>query len=742
MKKASLIHAFAFLAGLLAPLGGVASQAMVLSHLSPIYLVGLPIVSSLFFMLVSNYFSLAAIRFQLIAYSMIMICAGVLLNTYLLFNDMTKEVVASVWLITAGFLQPFSRWVAVELAQRFLNLQERDSETAKVIARFDIGSASMFSLYCIVPHIFKAHTILLVSSVGYVAVAVLLYWCFRRTWFNELTIGREENALPKTFFKDVRPIFFFYGALALCISLSKALTELATRNELSLQNREINSSYATFALIGLATVAFSALLEILISRHKKLRMASPSLFQFSYIAAAAIAIMITQFSSTKFLVSAWITAEILIRSTERSLVGHGNLIITNSFTGYPKRIMKIIQQLSSNILAPVAIVSLGGFFLKNSHDSKFVAGIGLALVASMVFVRNFQAIFTMFLPRLIIKGNNQERVLATIGFGRYYPQDTETFFARLLESNPSKLLKKAIALSLSRSTSARGTEILYKIFKEGTAEIQLTAVESIGMINTQHALKLLWSIAIEEEKSISQRVRMLAIDHVRRRYGKKAIPQLLDQLGHSDNRTVANMIEILSVFDDENLSDTFKRFTQHSEPRVVGNALIAMYPYRSTRKDWQKITADLLMNPDNPNKRASVLYAVGKVGAKEFAEMIYKLLEKPLEPVERRGAYIALARLGYTRLSLGIIKEMVDANYPKKTRSDAVYLFNSLPTNQRLDILDQAFRLQGYHSKHITDLTETLKHSSLDFHEEIVFLERLQFKQAKLVGIRSQDTAA
>src|SRR4029434_1166856 len=118
-------------------------------------------------------------------------------------------------------------------------------------------------------------------------------------------------------------------------------------------------------------------------------------------------------------------------------------------------------------------------------------------------------------------------------------------------------------------------------------------------------------ILLEKAQPKTQRVRMNAMAAIAGLFGKKAVPFLLAGLEDEDPRIVANALEVLSHFRDEELKQQFLEFADSQVARIHDNALIGLSRYPDTRRVFEARIRDSFQKADVALV-ASLLYVIGR----------------------------------------------------------------------------------------------------------------------------------
>ena len=220
-------------------------------------------------------------------------------------------------------------------------------------------------------------------------------------------------------------------------------------------------------------------------------------------------------------------------------------------------------------------------------------------------------------------------------------------------------------------------------------------------------------------KSFQVRVNLQIIARL---YDTKAIPLILVGLSHEDDRVVANVLETLSVFKNENLIRYFIRFSNHETARVKANALMGCYKYKQTRPLYNQIISDIF-SANESKYLPSIFYVIGYLRDKNFKNQLLEIANQEFEKIPEHYR----ASLAFALINIGEMKghelaaKCFFKPYEQNKEISFTHFLSQLDRIQRFDFIKNSFNISGAPEM----IAPHLANSRFDFHEEVDYLEIL-----------------
>jgi hypothetical protein len=396
--------------------------------------------------------------------------------------------------------------------------------------------------------------------------------------------------------------------------------------------------------------------------------------------------------------------------------------------GHKKSTFRYIQQ-SMQFILPAVVV----FFITNKIKSEFFREMHLDLKLSLmgVIAASIAALlfFTMrldsFLRVMLSEDSKENKTRAILGLEMLQPVDFELILEKILNSSPKKIVAKTAINALSTVHSESSVKLILDQFANGREEIQLAVIQAIRGVSSPTAINFLWRASTGNVGSIAMKARFEATDAMSEIYGAGIVPIIMEGLKDSDDRVVANTIDVLAQFYDKRLVQIFCEFANHPVPRIQANSLLALRKYSKSEKAWRNMMIDRFEKSSH-NILPSLLYAMGKSGDRGFCEYIRRLAAK-VENVENvsileRGVAIALISLldkkGYELFFNIITRKVLNRDV-----EDAIILFGGVNSEARILTIEYLLEEHARSPRRLSLLYSRLKASPLDLHFELALLK-------------------
>ena len=201
-----------------------------------------------------------------------------------------------------------------------------------------------------------------------------------------------------------------------------------------------------------------------------------------------------------------------------------------------------------------------------------------------------------------------------------------------LDKDQKNYLRKTIIIGLGYTGKLKSTEIIKSQFKHEKEEVQIAVLEALSTAQRFEGVSFIMDILNMKVLPKSFQVRVNATKIIARLYDTKAIPLILVGLSHEDDRVVANVLETLSVFKNENLIRYFIRFSNHETARVKANALMGCYKYKQTRPLYNQIISDIF-SANESKYLPSIFYVIGYLRDKNFKNQLLEIANQEFEKI-------------------------------------------------------------------------------------------------------------
>lgn len=385
------------------------------------------------------------------------------------------------------------------------------------------------------------------------------------------------------------------------------------------------------------------------------------------------------------------------------------------------------------LLGALALVALH-FMPMNA--SAIASAIGL--LGALIFVYQLEKPLVHFFEYIIThtqrSANKTMAILSVRALSYFRPSTYLGLMEKILESQPKKLLRKTVVLSIAHAHEARADDIILKQFHSDKEEISLAVIDALAMRRSYTATQFILKILMEKVHVNSQRVKTHAALFIASVYGKKAIPVLLNGLESDDPRVISNSLEVLAEFKDKKLIPTFKRFLNSDEARIKANALYALYSFKNEKLRCLRRIRKILES-GNQTAISSVFFMVGKHQIQELQPILLKYKKDNFITLAhhsntprllslKRTLAFALTCLGH-REGFQLFYELIHHLHDPNEIQDVFHFFAQVPALKRYEFFDFFGRRSRFNPDFLTYWCKHMKESTFDFHEEIEYCEVL-----------------
>jgi hypothetical protein len=626
---------------------------------------------------------------------------------------------AAAWTFLTSFGFLALRWSTDELTSRHLNPAFAKSGFLFNAISYEVGGLIALGFVRAFGFALSPSTFAAASMVLEVVSTAL---CVRTLVVDtslEVKISRRPEAPKPEEIASYGRFFQVYLAALFCFGLVRANQEYATNFVVkeSLVTYEairerITSFYFHGAFFTLALLAVGALVV------ERQRVSPVRLMQ---IAAGGIAIGVA-FAFGVGGVVPFLTLDLLRRALEGGLFSPAGRMITGSLTGELRARLGTLSSVmgtSAPLVVSAVMLSLKSYF----HWPLWILSVVLlAFLACTAFlVRVIERTLVPLCDELIAHRDKATAVYAADLLTFLRPTDFRERMEKILAVDAREVLRKTVILGLGYVRDEKSYERITKEFESDREEIQLAVLDAMLAARHFRAVQFLVNVVTTKKTSKSLRVRMSATTIVAAIYGKKGIPFLLNGLEDSDERVVANTLEVLAGFREPSLRSSFQRFIDHPTPRIRANAIIGLHGMAADREKVLGAAKDMLSSRD-PGQVASILYAVGKSRLRELHMQALVILPSPLswDPMVRRCLAWALTRLGDSR-GYDLFSELFDQD--AIPAASYMHFFAQLDASERFDVVRSIAIQRSMRPEALSRARSRLEVSQFDCHEEADYFD-------------------
>ena len=301
------------------------------------------------------------------------------------------------------------------------------------------------------------------------------------------------------------------------------------------------------------------------------------------------------------------------------------------------------------------------------------------------------------------------------------PRNFVNLMKEELIQDQKNYIRKTIIVGLGFSPDGSTTEIIKNEFKHEKEEVQIAVLQALSTQERFEGVSFLMDILSMKVLPKSFQVRLNATKLVAKLYRAKAIPIILEGLNDKDDRVVANVLKLFSLFKNKDLVKYFIKFSQHSTARIRANALMGCYKYKKTRAIYEETIKDSLEQNDS-KYLPSFFYIIGALKDKTFMEELNLLALSPTDLPTTYIAPLSFALISNNQKS-GYILGMIcfESDYEEGREISFTHFFSQFSKIQRFDFIKASFK----YSKHPVNVLKHLEKSRFDFHEEVDYLHVL-----------------
>ena len=703
------------------------AQVAAINHLDPHIALTTFAVANICYAMVSNNVGRVGIKFASFAalFGFLITIASLILSIFVA-ND-SSYWSATIWAFGSYFSQPLFRWIAQELANRHTNVVDNLKLNRKISQSLELGYILPFVLALseVCQPSARGSLWLAALALSIASFIILINFSVRRK--VELPLSSREPPDFVNINSSFKHLLFATACFLFAIGTFRLFLEYAVRVQIQGMSNSFEDNQKLIGLIYVLSGIGAFMLNQL--RGKKLSKYSPSAVK---IAILGLVIMFLVAISLRKNITGFFVGlaamEVIARALDRSAFAHILYATGNTVRGHKKAAFRYLQQ-SMQFILPAILVFLitnkikSEFFREMHLDLKLsLMGVIVASIATLLF-------FTMrldgFLRAMLSEDSKENKTRAILGLEMLQPADFELVLEKILNSSPKKIVAKTAINALSTVHSESSVKLILDQFANGREEIQLAVIQAIRGVRSPTAINFLWRASTGNVGSIAMKARFEATDAMSEIYGAGIVPIIMEGLKDSDDRVVANTIDVLAQFYDKRLVQIFCEFANHPVPRIQANSLLALRKYSKSEKAWRNMMIDRF-EKSSQNILPSLLYAMGKSGDRGFCEYIRRLAAK-VENVENvsiveRGVAIALISLldkkGYELFFNIITRKVLNRDV-----EDAIILFGGVNNEARILTIEYLVEEHARSPRRLGILYSRLKASPLDLHFELALLK-------------------
>jgi hypothetical protein len=636
---------------------------------------------------------------------------------------------AATWTFLVAFGSLALRWTTDELTVRHLNPAVAKTGFLRNAIAYEVGG--FVALACLRALGFSLGPESLAGLALLMAVGSAIV-CTRTLVLDtslEVKISPRPDAPKPAEIPTYPPFFKVYLATLFAAGLVRAHQEYATGfvvKSTLVTYDAIRERISSFYLHGAGvTIALLAVGAYVVERKR----VSPIRLMYMYSAGTAIAL------GAAFGVGGvvpFLTLDLLRRSLEGGLFAPAGRMITGSLTGDLRARLGTLGSVmgtSAPLVVSALVLSVKGFF---GWPLGVLFGVLAVLLCAVVLLtRRLEATLLPLIDELLAHRDKATAVYAADLLSFLRPKDFRERMEAILAVDPREVLRKTVILGLGYVGDDKSYDRITKEFESDREEIQLAVLDALLAARHYRAVQFLVNVVTTKKTAKSLRVRMSATTIVAAIYGKSGIPFLLNGLEDSDERVVANTLEVLARFKEPSLRTSFERFLHHPTPRIRANAVIGLHSIAADKDEVLAEAKNMLASRD-PGQVSSVLYAIGKERLRELHMQALVILPSVLswDPMVRRCLAWALTRLGDKR-GYDLFAELFDQD--AIPAASYMHFFAQLDASERFDVVRSIAVLRAAKPDALERARGRLEASNFDCHEEADYFDVV------LAAIRDQE---
>ncbi len=385
--------------------------------------------------------------------------------------------------------------------------------------------------------------------------------------------------------------------------------------------------------------------------------------------------------------------------------------VLNAIPPARKKAFKLFTEAIAQPIGTVILLLLALFYGLNIPLEVLTLILFLSSLILLVYPFWFQRVYRQYLIECLHSDDTLLVVNAIQALGGTHNVQAVPALLELLHHTKEIHLQKSLVLSLGQIQSREAFREILSLFSTRQESLQLAVVESLGNYQNYESMFALLRL-LKSKESVSLQVRMNATQILTRLIGNKMIPFLMEALDENqDLRIRANAVESIGLLHDVKTIPILVAYLKNPNHRLKANALIALYPFRSTRRKALQALRELSASSEK-NAQLAALYAAAYLKLKSYRKMMLGFLHSP-DASFRLMACLGLARLQdkrfcdvYMQLLLG--KE-------EKQALECVRRMADFPRTSRYLIFEHFLALDDL-QKHL--FKKRLDQSPLDFSNE------------------------
>ncbi len=723
----NILLALGLLTGVTVNVNFISSLAYFLTQNDPIFLLYLTVGSVTIIALLMRWQAVRETKFVKLAIAVIVVVC--LLQSLLILPIFSPVIKAFMWAGSAIFCRSALKWILTELALRHLNPSEAKITIFHNATTYEVGTlAVMVTLTYLLRNVLGHEQILWI-----VLILMLLYGAILTLYFmpwhsREI---RFERTPPKTDEADpimaaARRFTPFAGLMFAFLGLCEMVPDYAYKYFFKQELADFSALQFTLAKIYMYASLILIVSSVFVTRIIRTYHISPvTLIMFTLLTNAVLAnYCLHQPSVERFTVFAVVFMVLLKLCTQTA-----SQLILSFFSSAVRQKFNSLQTICywiiPNLLLALA-VSYGDRVTPEYFIVILLTGFKVVCLLCFASLILFHRKLVAFFYEVIQTGRKESTLLAVEALSYLKPFQVDKRLLELLAQNPKKLLKINIIMSLGYSGS-RNQEAFDKIvqeFQNSKEEVQVAIIHAISHFRGYERVKFLINVLIGRQQKVTQYVRINASRFLVHMYGKKTIPILLVGLDDPDPRTKADVLEALGWLKQRDLVPLFKKYVEHTNPRVRANAIIALLRFKKLAPVYFR-HLDAMLQDENMNIVASGLYVIGYHRLRSHTEALLALSSEPVatHPLVSRGIAWSLTRLGHPEGVRHFINLFVAIDGTNESLA-FLHLFSQLDHRTKFAIFEALLRHHQLRpeSFDMGKLFAFLKSSEFDFHEEMNFM--------------------
>ena len=626
---------------------------------------------------------------------------------------------AAAWTLVVSFGALALRWTTDELTVRHMNPAFAKTGFLRNAIAYELGGFLALGCVRIVGFSLDPATFAALAMVLEIASAIV---CLRTLAIDtslEVKISPRPDAPTPAEVPTYAPFFKVYLGTLFAAGLLRAHQEYATSYVVKstlVTYEAIRERITSFYLHGAGvTIALLVVSAYVVERQ---RVSPIRLMQIATICTALAVFAAFGIGG----VVPFLTLDLIRRSVESGLFAPAGRMITGSLTGELRaRLGTLGSVMGTSIpLVVAALVLSVKSYLGLSLGVVFVILVGLLAVIALLTVR-LERLLLPLIDDLLAHRDKATAVYAADLLSFIRPSDFRERMEAVLAVDAREVLRKTVILGLGYVRDDKSYDRITKEFESDREEIQLAVLDALLAARHYRAVQFLVNVVTTKKTAKSLRVRMSATNIVAAIYGKSGIPFLLNGLEDTDERVVANTLEVLARFKEHSLRSSFERFLHHPTPRIRANAIIGLHGIAANKDEVLTEAKNMIASRD-PGQVSSILYAIGMERLRELHVHALVLLPSVLswDPMVRRCLAWALSRLG-DRRGYDLFAELFDQD--AIPAASYMHFFAQLDASERFDVVRSMAVFRCAKPDALERVRGRLEASNFDCHEEAEYFD-------------------